>query len=1638
MKAAYLCIVVCASAHGGAAPHVLLDNCTRPFPSSDEVRSEVMRKDARVGVGSARLSYGLHPHHKRAHLWFERALPSAGTLKLWVKGDGSGTRMQLVARHFKAWFDQNGNRRESDHRDVWLKEITLDFDAWRELSIEVPEPPKGKKLAWRGIVFHAAHRNDPPMSGTVLLDDVRLLPLGEKPRATLQHGLVGGTVRSFASSVQLFLDIRNFTADAGTARVRVTMVDRNENEMLDKDFSLSLKAGQAKEFTLDLAPENLAAFLPPFRITGDILSAELPAVTGQIDHLVVMSNSLFLWEDFSDAMSDWASAGYSSPAGFDEDSSRHWRDWLMHEGPRANTMTQITAKIARIDLAREKTAGPDGKTPPSRYALRIDYVDNAGVYNMRTRIPRESGDPTSGDRFLPGNAFRTGIWVRGDGSGATLSALFLDYSNMADFWPGGWKRTYDGERIVCRLDFEGWRYFEVDLPGQGRGTNGRRGSTDNIDFPIELAGFRIQSWRHFRDKEKAATKERRGTVMIGPITAYTQTRQSGMLGVHIAYDDPEHHYDARNGAWVVVQNSSQAVARTVRANWTLLDRANEVAAKGSSEMELAAGANAEFRIDIPPHAAATERPAPLRLRVVAFDANDASVTSAHEIALAHPDAEMTLSDFEVERDYYAYRKGAEVGGRTSSVQAHGGARSLEIPWSYAEKDVRGKKRRLPTIVAIDPPVPGAATECSLWIHGDESGALVYLLIGDTRGVKHGSGDYQFDILLGRTLEGPLQNAVRVDWLGWREVRFLLPVVPPTWDVEMPVWDHVPTYPLGMHIAIDGTGASKESGTLYFDDIRVRTHLAPEDRIGLAFTHTGTANVLPPGGRMTLTVGNRDANSPRTVTLSAAMRDWRGRVAASLEEALTLETGQVRRIGVEPPASEGVYELIVTMHEGQSKIEELRRTILVADLAPYLGAAWKEALRHEWKLRAPLESTYTFVDEDWDWLEYHPGNLQTQTVRGRAASARQRGGDPWVLLGYSAFYAAGVGFDEFQANTFRRRLRDEGHAVDTFLAPARLEDWAFYMCEVMRGAGSDVSGWILWNNPEAGPIAIPPERFAKMLKSADKWRRVYCPSKPLLIGGMGSTTAIPYLEELNALGALEHLGGVNVRLDVGVRSPEDAEVSHYTRALASALRSSDNDPKQILITDLDWAVEKSAEGLDEFDQAAYLLRAALLLKPMGVFPEVAVANEDHERLGLGLTYRGTRTIPPNVISTKEVHLKAGWWALARLRRQLRTLEFTADVDVQDIIPRRTRCMLFRDGGGRYTAFVWRNDDAGYLSFEKTGLRVAHAEDAFGAPVPMDRDHYMVGAVPTLFRLEPATEPTAQALARLWVRDGDSFKWPQQVLAACGPDSISRGIYRVEGGRRTQLAGLSLDGERVRVPGVVFGPGGKDVLSLSGLKGADVVLRRRFLLDGKGQTADVFVNGRPAGTWDLTRSDPKLSSGFRESIFVVDKKMIGATGRVLIEIRHAGNANTVALWAFACTEREFPLSAVGAVHVDQPVSHPRHARNVTGGPLEIGEETFAQGLGLFAPSLREISLNGQFARFQAKVGVDAATEGRGSVVVEVHTDGKKVYSSPVLSGIDKAVDIDVDVTGGKRLRLIVTDGGDGNKLDAMDICNPVLLK
>ncbi|WP_027483744.1 NPCBM/NEW2 domain-containing protein, partial [Deinococcus pimensis] len=103
---------------------------------------------------------------------------------------------------------------------------------------------------------------------------------------------------------------------------------------------------------------------------------------------------------------------------------------------------------------------------------------------------------------------------------------------------------------------------------------------------------------------------------------------------------------------------------------------------------------------------------------------------------------------------------------------------------------------------------------------------------------------------------------------------------------------------------------------------------------------------------------------------------------------------------------------------------------------------------------------------------------------------------------------------------------------------------------------------------------------------------------------------------------------------------------------------------------------------------------------------------------------------------------------------------------------------------------------------------------------------------------------------------------------------------------------------------------------------------------------------------------------------------------------------------------------------------------GGRLTVGGATFANGVGVHAPSRLTYRVPPGCSVLMTSVGVDDEVHEKGSVTFEVYGDDALLYRSPRLTGRDAAVKARVDVRGRRDLRLVVTDAGDGNDSDHAD--------
>lgn len=101
-----------------------------------------------------------------------------------------------------------------------------------------------------------------------------------------------------------------------------------------------------------------------------------------------------------------------------------------------------------------------------------------------------------------------------------------------------------------------------------------------------------------------------------------------------------------------------------------------------------------------------------------------------------------------------------------------------------------------------------------------------------------------------------------------------------------------------------------------------------------------------------------------------------------------------------------------------------------------------------------------------------------------------------------------------------------------------------------------------------------------------------------------------------------------------------------------------------------------------------------------------------------------------------------------------------------------------------------------------------------------------------------------------------------------------------------------------------------------------------------------------------------------------------------------------------------------------------KSVDGNRLRVGGRSFERGVGTHANGAIVVLLDGQCLGFNAMVGVDDEKTKNASVVFRVVADGKELFNSGKLTSDDPAKQVQVDLTGVRKVELLVDDAETGS--------------
>lgn len=115
-------------------------------------------------------------------------------------------------------------------------------------------------------------------------------------------------------------------------------------------------------------------------------------------------------------------------------------------------------------------------------------------------------------------------------------------------------------------------------------------------------------------------------------------------------------------------------------------------------------------------------------------------------------------------------------------------------------------------------------------------------------------------------------------------------------------------------------------------------------------------------------------------------------------------------------------------------------------------------------------------------------------------------------------------------------------------------------------------------------------------------------------------------------------------------------------------------------------------------------------------------------------------------------------------------------------------------------------------------------------------------------------------------------------------------------------------------------------------------------------------------------------------------------------------------------------------------PKKNIGISGNALRLTDEngnevSYEKGIGAHSTSTIVYDLSDKdYAYFSSYVGVDRQMYGTvGSISFEVWVDGEKKFDSGLMNSRDTQQYVEVDINGAKELKLVVTDGGNGNGSD-----------
>ena len=607
---------------------------------------------------------------------------------------------------------------------------------------------------------------------------------------------------------------------------------------------------------------------------------------------------------------------------------------------------------------------------------------------------------------------------------------------------------------------------------------------------------------------------------------------------------------------------------------------------------------------------------------------------------------------------------------------------------------------------------------------------------------------------------------------------------------------------------------------------------------------------------------------------------------------------------------------------------------------------------------------------------------------------------------------------------------------TVAMPSRSIYFEEYAHRTIEHFADQVTTWVVWERPDVNDFATPEEYTDKMLEVARRAANEANPNAKLISGAITRENIEKYLTGMIEAGAHRYVDGIGILPSPAPLPPEDGYLD-VILARAQRLRRQEQVKPEFWVLNLGWSTGDGAERVSELEQALNVPRAYVICRAQGINniliqPDGTEATAKRDSADLIYPQDNLLCLKPAALSVKTV------------QGMLREAQFDRELFLNDRRDGLSRAYLFKKPDGKLILAAWRRE--GSCSLQLT----THPElivDAFGNSTPAGSDGTVTLRPSPLYIVFGATDATtlARQIERTALNYDDAAEsaWKRQFtfyldVGDAGDEkaaqyNVTQGrlvgpvdsYYHNEYGRHVIDSGRHFKGEEsFSVDVAKFGT-------------ADLLLRKRINYSLLNQIVKVYCNGEFVGQWAAPKRD--LRYRWRDIEYVIPNKFFAGKPNAALRFVAQGDsgASSYCYWGGPLQSKTLYLSDLSLLYGTAGGAGPmvNLDKNIVGSSIKFFKKpdaTFPKGIGTnagarFEESLIVLSLNKQFKRLHGTVGVDACTNGRGTVRFAIAGLTKGLWQSADMTYYSEPKEFDIDVSNEIILMLSVNDSGDGPKDD-----------